>query len=393
MRAGPLFLSSTLLSLSASAPALAETWKLHPAITLKAADVYLSARNPADQYGSSFKAAEGQLRLLREDVNSLWETSGKLIQAQANEAPYGESQLRTSYQNRQKLSVSNFDLSYRQTHGFDPIGQLIEEAANKDARSFESIYGGAFHQITLDTANDIGVYLGGGRNNEGDSTVESKDAQLSWDHRHSLAWSSRIRLRMTDAETRQKEIIQEHLYRFNPKLSSELSYGYAIQDNREETTGAALWGVSMQYRTAGLISSPTAYQAIGSSRAISAEEAESLRGASLYKLGWTHSRDQRRAGDPYYYADIFYGSAVVEFWGKQSLELKGSHSRASEHQLLDSEDDFQSGIIQGNYLLPHRFMARYPDALFTLGYSAERTELPPRRYFREIYQASYALVW
>jgi hypothetical protein len=393
MRAGPLFFSFSALSLSVPAPALAETWNLHPAISLKAADVYLSARNPADQYGSSFKAAEGQLRILREDANSIWQTSATLLQAQANEAPYGESQLRSSFQKRDKFSLSNIDLSYRQTHGFDPLGQLIEEAANKDSRSFESVYAGLYHQTALDAANDIGVYLGGGKNSEGDFTVESKDAQLSWDHRHSVAWSSRIRLRLTDAETKQKEILQEHLYRFNPKLSSELTYGYAIQDNREETTGAALWGISMQYRTSGLLNSPTAYQALGSSRTMSAEEVESLRGASLYKLGWTHSRDQRRAGDPYYYADIFYGSAVMEFWGKQSIELKGSHSRASEHQLLDSQDDLQSGIIQANYLVPHRFMTRYPDALLTLGYSAERTELPPRRYFREIYQASYALVW
>lgn len=387
MRAAYLLLS--ILSTSA----WAESWQLHPDIGIKAADVYLSSRNPADQYGSTFKALQGQLRLRREDTDSLWETTGALEAAQANEAAYGESSFNSRYLARDKLSSSNFAVSYRQTHGFDPIGQLIEEAATKDDRSFESIYAGIYHQIALDLKNDISAYVGGGQNTEGDLKIESRDAQLSWDHHHSLLWTSRIRARITEAESRQREVLQEHLLRFTPRLSSQFSYGYAWQDHTEQSSQGALWGLELAYRGSGLLSSASAYQALSLARDVSPEEVANLRGSSMFKVGWTHARDQRRAGDPYYYADIFYGTSKIEFFGKQTLELKGSHSRASEHQLIDSKNDFQSEIVQGIYELPHRFMSRYPDAALALSYAAERTELPPRRYFREIYQASYKLSW
>ncbi len=373
--------------------AQAESWQFHPELELKAADVYLSTSNPATQYGSTNKALEGGFIWLREDFDSLWETKAQVETAVANLSPHGNSSFRSHYLSRQKLSSTNYEISYMKTHGFDPIGQLIEEAANRDARSLESMGGGVYHQLSWDVKNEVSFYLGLGKSTEGALKIESKDAQVSWEHHHSLEWTSRLRTRITDTESRQEEVIHEHLIRYSPKLSSDISYGYAWQDNQGNRSQGALWGMTLQFQTSGLIASPSAYQALSPIREISQEHTESMRGSSAYKVGWTHARDRRRLGDPYYYADIFYGSIKIDFFANQTLETKGSHSRASADQLRGSRSDYKSEIVEGNYTFRHRFVARLPDANLSLSYSAEHTDLSLRRYFREIYQARYSLIW
>ncbi len=109
----------------------AETWQLHPGLGIKAADAYVSSKNPSDHYNATVTAAQGLLQLKREDAETNWDNQLS-VEAAKNPRAYGETNLHSRFQLREKVSATSFDLHYRQTHGFDPLVQAIEEAAVKD---------------------------------------------------------------------------------------------------------------------------------------------------------------------------------------------------------------------------------------------------------------------
>lgn len=383
------------LSLFAT-PAAADVWQLHPELGLSAADVSMSSTGPEIKSHASSKALNAGLRLLREDNDSLWESSGSQGIATAGGKEFAESMLRSHYLRRAKQSVTNYELTYRRSRGFNPLNPLIEDAVTGVAQNFQTISAGIYHQGAFDATNQWAVYVGGGENRDGSVRTQARDAQLSWDHQHTVLWTSRLRARYAEAETKQHELIHEHLIRLSPKLSTQLSYGYGWQQTEEgnaATSHGALWGAALLFQTSGIQGPESAYQSVAPVLELTEEQVEGMRGTAMYTVGWAHSRDRRRVGDPYYYADMLYGSTKFDVFVNQTLEAKASQSRATQEQFVESQSSYRSELLSATYAVRHRFWSRYPDAALALTYRTERTEFSPQSFTRESFEASYGLVW
>lgn len=385
---------------------LSASWRRETAAELRLISLQLSADNPTSEREDLLSNANARLQYFKDDNSQQYRHELGLSYGTSLES--GEDY--QSFNGRSTIvfpqSRSNHSLSLGGTYirGSDPIGQALEQLAAEEADDFLGLQLSYGHQRELSPRDAIRIELGLARNEQADFRILSQEAQLAYIYRFLRTWSSTWRLRLTQQQAppvednQIAELANDHIWTLSPAVSLEAGVGFSTQRQGDQQGQGLLYLAALNYQSQSLEEikeldkegEPDASQSKAGKRS-GFEQAEDNRGASLVRLGWTRSRDQRRLGDPFFVADQAFLTWTIGLSPRQALQFDLRQTQAT--------DGPQSGLRESTGSAAYRLRHDYsigPSSLagqFGAEASLQRTENLGRNFERVLYTLLYGLTF
>lgn len=368
-------------------------------------------------------------RLLGEGMSSQWRHEigldlGKSLKSKTN---YQIASLRSSLVLPSPRSTQTLSLGLQHARGSDPINQPVElVAADPEPSPFTSVQLSFTHQHDFNVRHAFSFELGLSHNQQDDFSLQSEDLELAYTYRSSRLSSTKFRIRQSEQQGKdtepyhQTELGIDQLVNLSPSLSLDGSVGYGVRRQGEQRGEGLLYLGALSYSSEHGGEEENAEQDGLKPKKKKKDRPDikdnrGLRGASVFRIGMSRSRDQRRAGDPLFVADQIFGS-----WGLSinqnhglMLNLRQTKSRddivrsepgvavpeaepdAAPEATLEARGPLKENAADFSYRWNHELGSdrRPMGGVWGLEASAQITEDGPQRYRRQVYSMLYGLVF
>lgn len=405
------FLSSTLSSLVfLEVPHFqlyAAPWKSERSSELRYQHLRLVSEDQDFEREEPVASLGGRYRLLGEGLTSQWrhELGLDLGKSLKTRTDYQIASLRSSVVLPHPRSTQTLAFAVQHSRGSDPINQPVElVVTDPNPAPFTSVQLSFTHQQDFNPRHGISVELALSHNQQDAFSLQSEDLELAYTYRANRLSTTKWRVRQSEQQGKdidpyhQTELGMEQILALSQTLTVDGSVGYGVRRQGEERGEGLLYLGALNYSTEhGSEEEPSEQNPLKPKKKKDRpdiKDHQGLRGASVFRVGMSRSRDQRRVGDPLFVSDQIFGSWGLSLNQNHGLMLNLRRSKSRDEvgalgaRLAEDAGDF-------SYRWNHELGSdRSPmGGVWGLEASGQITEEAERRYRRQVYSMLYGLVF